>query len=353
MNFRIFIYLILILFISCDRAAKILTKSDLKVELLTQGPASSLRGLSVPDDSTFWACGSKGWVGRSVNRGKNIEWKQIKGYEKCDFRSIYAFNAHLAIIANAGSPAYILKTNDAGGTWSQVYENTDSLTFIDGITFIDDTNGILIGDPMNGHLLILQTKNAGNSWSIQKSAPIAYPGEACFAASGTSIRTNKKGAIWIGTGGTHSRVLHSMDFGANWESIELPMTMGKASQGIFSVLFTTTTSGIVVGGDYKNDSLSLENCLLTSDGCKTWNKPEIPPKGYCSCIETITEHQFITTGTKGTNLSEDDGKTWATLDTGSFNTVCSSGTGHTVILAGKKGRIGVLYPKAITTPIDK
>lgn len=56
-----------------------------------------------------------------------------------------------------------------------------------------------------------------------------------------------------------------------------------------------------------------------------------------------TGNQFIATGTKGTYVSMDDGKTWATLDTGSYNTVCSSGNGHTAILAGKKGRVGIIY----------
>ena len=65
----------------------------------------------------------------SSNGGNNWSFTQVKGFEKADFRSLYAFNAKAAVIANAGSPANILVTNDGGLHWQVVYTNTDLCCF--------------------------------------------------------------------------------------------------------------------------------------------------------------------------------------------------------------------------------
>ena len=92
-------------------------------------------GGAVVDDSVGWVSGSKGWVGITANGGKDWSFRQVKGFEQCDFRSLYAFNAQHVVIANAGYPAYILSTSDGGATWQKVYENDDTAAFIDGWIF--------------------------------------------------------------------------------------------------------------------------------------------------------------------------------------------------------------------------
>ncbi len=49
-----------------------------------------------------------------------------------------------------GEPAYILRTEDAGGTWSVVYENNEKGMFLDAMEFWNDQSGIVLGDPVNG-----------------------------------------------------------------------------------------------------------------------------------------------------------------------------------------------------------
>src|SRR5579872_7281689 len=83
--------------------------------------SSSLRGLSVVDNNVAWVSGDHGCVAISTDGGNNWNAKQVAGFEKYDFRSIYAFNAKTAIIANAGAPAHILLTTDGGATWNVVY----------------------------------------------------------------------------------------------------------------------------------------------------------------------------------------------------------------------------------------
>lgn len=64
------------------------TATAQSITLLDSIPSVSLRGLSVVDDNTVWASGSKGHVLRSVDGGKSFQKMQLKGYEKSDFRDI-------------------------------------------------------------------------------------------------------------------------------------------------------------------------------------------------------------------------------------------------------------------------
>ena len=120
---------------------------------------ASFRGLSVVDDKVAWVIGSKGWVGRSIDGGNNWEFAQVKGFEKYDFRSLYAFDAKNAIIANAGSPAFILRTSDGGRKWQVAYENADTAAFFDGVDFWNNNEGLIYGDPINGRMLLLSTED--------------------------------------------------------------------------------------------------------------------------------------------------------------------------------------------------
>ena len=177
---------------------------------------ASFRGLSVVDDAVAWVSGSKGWVGKTVNGGKDWTWQQVKGFEQCDFRSLYAFNAMEAIIAHAGTPAYVLRTEDGGITWQKVYENRDTAAFIDGVDFADRQNGMIYGDPIDSRMLLLNTHDGGRTWTElpMNQRPLMSKGEASFAASGTCIKYVNKKKLVIATGGTVSRLLVSKIMGS-------------------------------------------------------------------------------------------------------------------------------------------
>jgi photosystem II stability/assembly factor-like uncharacterized protein len=121
----------------------------------------STRGLSAVDDRVAWVGGSKGWVGHTSDGGSTWKTLQVKGFETSDFRSVYAFGAERAIIANAGSPANILITKDAGQTWKVIYTDTHADAFIDGVDFWNDTEGLMYGDPIDGRMLLIKTTDGG------------------------------------------------------------------------------------------------------------------------------------------------------------------------------------------------
>ena len=314
---------------------------------LTTETNTSIRGLSVISDSVAWVSGSNGFIGRTVDGGKDWKWTKPKGYEKCDFRDIEAFDENRAIIVNAGSPAYILRTEDGGKNWTECYKNLDSAIFLDGMDFWDENNGIIFGDPIQNRMQILTTTDGGRSWG-NSSAGLRYdmaPGEAGFAASGTSIKTMGSGKVWIATGGKKSNIYTSDNYGLLWKKYDCPILQGENSTGAFSIDFYNENQGIVVGGDYQKDKENTNNVLLTRDGGKSWDKPSRPVFGYRSGVTWFNDKSCFATGTSGTDVSRDGGYHWYHISDDSFNVIKKAKKGNLIMMAGNKGLIYALKVK--------
>src|ERR1700744_572242 len=108
--------------------SSLLLVTPIKAQTITQleqGKPTSIRGLSVVDDSVAWISGSRGTIAITRNGGRDWAWSQVKGFEKSDFRDIEAFSDKEAVIMSSGTPALILKTVDGGKNWQIKYRNTD------------------------------------------------------------------------------------------------------------------------------------------------------------------------------------------------------------------------------------
>lgn len=311
---------------------------------LQQGVNTSIRGLSVVNNSVAWISGSNGYSALSTDAGQTWRWKQLTGYEKLDFRDVEGFSAKEAVMVSAGTPAVILSTLDGGVSWKEVYRNESPDIFLDGMDFWNRKRGIIYGDPIGGQMQLLETVDGGASWTnISKNLNIPLiDGEASFAASGTAVRTMKKGKVRIATGGKQSRLFSSDDYGQTWQVSSIPIIQGESSTGPFSIAFRNQNNGVAVGGDYLKDTLRRGNLVLTSDGGKNWSKPVIGPYGYRSAIEYITKDMLLATGPSGTDISEDGGRTWKQLSQEGFNCVRKAKKGKWVVLAGGRGRISII-----------
>jgi len=308
---------------------------------ITSVPDASFRGLSVIDDRVAWVSGSDGWFSTTTDGGNHWNFRKVKGFEQVDFRSLYAFDAQSAIIANADAPAYILRTDDGGQIWKVVYKNEDTAAFFDGIDFWNNHDGIIYGDPIKGIMTILRTEDGGLTWRElpQLKRPHLAQEEASFAASGTNIRCLNNNSLIIATGGKVSRLWTSHNRGADWQQVKTPIIQGKNTTGVFSVAFQNETTGIIVGGDYKLDSLKTNNAFYTKNGGKDWLTPSATTGGYRECVEFIDHKTAIATGPGGTDISRDKGETWQPLpDEKGFHVIRKSRKGSLIILAGK-GRI--------------
>lgn len=312
-----------------------------KIELqaLNVENKSDIRGLDMANEKVIWLSGTKGTVARSVDGGQTWEWLKVKGYEQVDFRDIQAFSAQKAVVMGIGSPAYLLATNDGGKTWVLNYENKAKDIFLDGMDFWDEKIGIAFGDPILNKMQLLRTKDGGQSWT-DISTNLKYKmkeGEAGFAASGTGIKTLGKGKVWIATGGSVSNIYFSADYGDTWQRFNCPIAQGSSSKGAFSIDFYNAKRGVVVGGDYQNDKDANNNLWLTNNGGKTWYAPKVNVHGYRSSICYVGSKTMLATGTSGTDISKDGGKTWQNISLLSFNVVASYN--NTIILAGARGQL--------------
>jgi photosystem II stability/assembly factor-like uncharacterized protein len=337
---RILLYLLLIVPFS-------VSSQTYELSSLTKESNTSIRGISVVSDSVAWVSGSNGSVGKTTDGGKTWKWTKPKGYEKLDFRDNEAFDENRAVVVNAGSPAYILLTEDGGKNWTESYKNLDSAIFLDGMDFWDEKKGIIFGDPIQQHLRLLMTTDGGHSWKDSSSAlkfEMAV-GEAGFAASGSTIKTLPGGKVWIATGGTKSNIYASDDYGLIWKKYDCPILQGQNSTGAFSIDFYDGNQGVVVGGDYQKDKENPNNILLTRDGGKSWNKPSRPVFGYRSGVIWYDAKNCFATGTSGTDVSKDGGQNWYHISDESFNAIKRAKKGSLVLLAGNKGMISSLKMK--------
>lgn len=327
---QFFILTMIILFIGISCIAQTFT-----VRVLPDNNIKSIRGMSVVNDSIIWVSGTGGMVGRSTNGGREWQWTRVSGCDSCDWRSLHAFSAQRAIILNAGAPAHIYSTDNGGQSWERVYFNDTPGIFFDALAFNGKKEGYAIGDPINGHFVLLQTNDEGQHWELVPATaqPVAQEGESLFAASGTGFRILNGQPAFV-TGGTVSRFIHRQH--NNWQYVHLPLLQGSASAGAFSFAFSGKHNGIAVGGDYRNDTLRNQNSALTTNGGKSWASCSNPPAGYRSCVEYITPQLLIATGTSGTDISTDGGRNWKNISREGFHVVRKAAAGSRVYLAGRK-----------------
>ena len=314
-----------------------------RLEPLAGGVVESLRGLSVVDDRVAWASGARGTVGVTVDGGATWSFARVAGHETSDFRDVHAESATRALVLAVGSPGVILETVDGGATWAERWRDARPEIFLDGFEFFDDARGLAFGDPIGGRFLLLATEDGGRSWRELGGAPAAEPGEAAFAASGTSIRVEPDGRAAIGTGGAaRARALLSDDFGASWREVETPLAAGAPSRGIFSLLFEGRRGLVAVGGDHAAPAERAGTAALSADSGASWRAPDAPPGGYRSAVERLADGSLVATGPGGTDRSTDGGATWQPLDAAGYHAVRRARRGTLVLLSGADGRLARL-----------
>jgi hypothetical protein len=306
------------------------------VKLLTSGTKTSMRGLSVVTDKIVWASGSNGTVAKSIDGGETWQWLTVKGYGKTDFRDIEAFDEKNAIIMGIDSPAIILKTINAGETWIEVYRNDTKGMFLDAMDFINEKEGVVIGDPINNLFFAAHTKDGGQTWQEEMASKKIYAnkGEAAFASSGTNIRKLKNGNNIFVSGGLSSHL-----FIGNMAKT-LPILQGKESTGANSIAAKDNKLFIVVGGDFNTKDSITKNCFITKDAGIKWVAPLVAPTGYRSCIEYLYKQTWITCGINGVDITNNDGTNFKQISNTSFHVCRRAKKGTAVFFAGGGGKIG-------------
>jgi photosystem II stability/assembly factor-like uncharacterized protein len=283
------------------------------------GVTSRFRGVSAASDTVAWASGANGTIVHTVDGGQSWQTQAVPDAAALDIRDIDAIDERVAYALSIGpGPASrIFKTEDGGAHWQTQAINQDPQAFLDAMTFWSADHGIVMSDSVDGHFVILMTRD-GKTWQRvpQSALPPALPNEGAFAASGTNIavltsrptgsefaavgaggqsaRASSSASasasasisakseataehVWIGTGAAGvARVLYSHDGGRTWKVANTPIPAGP-SAGIFSIAFRDELHGVIVGGDYKKERDAVDNVAVTSDGGATWTLvPTVP-----------------------------------------------------------------------------
>ncbi|QDV09056.1 BNR/Asp-box repeat protein [Planctomycetes bacterium Poly30] len=317
--------------------------------LMQTGTRSSFRGLAAVSHEIAWATGSGATVVKTTDAGRswsNVAPASIAGL---DVRDVFAISADIAWIMTAGpgNSSRILYTEDGGATWTEQHRETAPEAFLDGLDAWDGDHLIAYGDPMeDGRFRVLLSNDGGVTWTPSETGPVALEtGEASFAASGTGLRTLGGLRAWIVTGGTKStaRVFRSEDSGRTWTPADTPVAAKGAGAGAFSVSFREDGTGVIVGGDFLDrEAGGVDNAAYSVDFGKTWKSPDVGPRGQRAGSVALGNGWFIATGQTGTDISRDGGKTWRPFSSEGFHCVDAALLDGAIWFAGPNGRVARL-----------
>lgn len=326
-------------------------------ELQHTAKTASFRGICAVSAQVCWVSGSQGRVLRTIDGGKT--WKEV-GPPDCqtlDFRDIEAWDDQTALIMSSGEEDRIYRTSNGGESWDLVFEHPNQAAFFDGIAFANPQHGWLMGDPLDGQLLVLQTVDGGRTWSQlgRSQLPELEEGEAGFAASGTNLAAVTDESVAIALGGapagkefSQSRVVVTRDHGKTWISQTVPLIRSEAG-GIFSLCIADGSHWVVVGGNYKQPDSTEQTAAFSKDAGRSWTAVNgKPPSGYRSGLavskqtsskQTSGQTILVTVGPNGTDLSSDFGKSWQRCSDQGYHTIDFTPDGKAGWAAGSEGRI--------------
>jgi len=347
-------FLLILLAFACKDASKENTIENLEnnepknynsveTKVILEDDSLSVRAIEVIGQNLAFA-GNNGKYGL-YNSGTN-SWKT--NTQKFDtivpeYRAV-ASTSNDFFMLSVGTPALLYKTGNSG-KMELVYKEEHEKVFYDAMAFWNDNEGIAMGDPTEGCISIILTRNGGKSWTKIdcENLPEAAEGEAAFAASNSNIAIYGD-KTWILTGGMKSRILFSPNKGKSWELFETPLLQGESTTGGYSVDFYDDQTGIIIGGDYTNAEGNNGNKAVTNDGGRTWKlvaNGKAP--GYKSSVRYVPNsnaNEILATGFTGIHYSKDGGESWEKLSNEEFYTLRF--LNDTLAYAAGKGRIAKL-----------
>jgi photosystem II stability/assembly factor-like uncharacterized protein len=341
--------------------------------ILDAHSTSSLRGVDAVSASVAWASGSGGTVLETTDGGTT--WKHCAvpaGAEKLDFRGVQALDAKTAVVmaSGKGDASALYKTEDGCATWKLLYKNPDADGFWDAVWFDHRKGdkfkkGYILGDPVGGSFVLLETLDGGAHWTRSKVAGLKAPaGIGGFAASNSSLIAD---GLEFGTSGPDGPLVYTADLTCTMvtnerdplacvrdrmtvTSTKAPMNGASASAGIFSMA-RAGMHVVAVGGDYSKPNDSGGTAAWSEDGGQTWGAASAMPHGYRSAVAFDAATKiWIAVGPNGTDVSSDEGKNWSALKPAAKDAAGADQGWNAISLpfvVGGKGKIGRLNTDAL------
>lgn len=322
------IYILSLLFIAgcVSKETQEPRKSFTKVEIqpILEDDSLSVRAIEIMGSDLAFAA-NDGFYG--IYNSTPGQWNtgiQVYDSIRPEFRAVASTSSDFFMLS-IGNPALLFKTGDTG-SMELVYKEEDEKAFYDAMTFWNDKEGIAMGDPTDGCLSIILTRDGGKNWNKIPCnvLPPVIEGEAAFAASNSNIAV-RGDHTWILSGGMKSRVFYSPDKGVTWEVFETPLAQGTPTSGGYSIDFYDDLNGVIIGGDYTAPELNKANKAITTDGGETWQLvSDGKDPGYKSSVRYVpggNANEIVSVGFTGISYSNNKGETWKKLSDEGFFTI--------------------------------
>jgi len=315
----VLIALLTIFLFSCSSDKKFISAprySKIKMDTLL-AEKISCRALAI-DGNKVWYSANQGKYGY-ISLVDSTDFSAVVAKEnlKLEFRSI-AQTSQSIFILSVANPALLYKIDKETKQIVLVYQENTEKVFYDSMLFMNNQEGIAIGDPTSVCPSIITTNDGGTTWKKRScdTLPNFADGEAFFAASNTNL-VYKNNTLIMVSGGKKSRAFTSKDKGENWQIFETPIVQGNVMTGIFTADFYDENTGFIAGGNYEKPFQNFQNKAFTTNGGKTWALvAENEGFGYASCVQYLpysAGKAILEVGANGVFYSRDGGKKWKQL----------------------------------------
>ncbi len=287
-----------------------------------------------------------------------INWYDPSGIIGNDLLDVKFTNASTGYIA--GEYGTLLKTKDAGNSWSTL--NPGVISDLNSLYFINEDTGYVAGNAGT----ILRTTDAGKTWQFVNSNPafniysIIFPSPSIGYAVGYGytpvnkyyfLKSTDGGLTWAttspneqGNTGAVSFINDTLGFVVGWNGIYKTTdggtswnTVSSGSSEINSVHFLDSLNGYGLGGGNGFDGYMM----TTTDGGKEWGIDE----GYPYKVAYYKDSTIIYVGSGYVLKTTNGGNSWDTITTNSipdtyfYNAVTFTDTAHGTLV----GNGGIIF----------
>jgi photosystem II stability/assembly factor-like uncharacterized protein len=249
--------------------------------------------------------GGTTWTPGIINVGNST-------YNINSISAVSTTKAWVSALDTAVGMGVIYATADGGTTWNQqnasAFQNANS--FINGVIFFNENEGVAFGDPINGEFEIYTTSNGGISWNLVSGTNIPNPLTGEYGYNNGNIKTGN--ILFLPT--NKGRVLKSSDKGITWSVLTSPITDfgGTVTNGRLS--FSNENNGLLLKSGTSN------NFYTTTNGGVSWSAVSTSASSY-RLLSYIPNTSTIVatssaTGDSGSSYSINNGVSYMDIDSG-------------------------------------
>ncbi|MFH1195794.1 MAG: YCF48-related protein [bacterium] len=227
------------------------------------------------------------------------------------------------------SALLLIKTTNAGGSWSEVDITSTGITYINSISLFFPTTsiGYIVGDNSDASASILaKTTDSGDTWTVIKND--LSPVYACYFVDATT------GYV----AGMNGFAAKTIDSGEHWTTLTT-----NTSETLRSVSFNSLSIGFICGTNGK--------IIKTTDGGNTWADKSISTTKTLNKIKCLYENDILTCGSSGAlYLSNNGGTNWTAQSVTTNNDL------YTISIIGSTGWVfgsqGNIYKSNSPLPVE-